>query len=153
MRAIMKPTATTRRLLPQFFAVALRRGEMKARTKQLKLKTAWVVTWVGSNTHKLTPVANLDHRKNARTVAAAVELLYAAEYYNGQEMLRYAKSPKDTPYRAKISVSQRVTCGHNPLLLARKVTNLKVEPTGKITWTEPPPEAELLRKLGSCDAS
>lgn len=120
---------------------------MKTRSKPLKLRSAWVITWFGSNTHKLPPVAILNYRKNARTVAEAVELLYATKYYNAEEKLRYAKSPKDNPYRALRSPFGRITCGHNPLLFARLVTDLKVEKDGLVTWTEPPSERELRQEL------
>jgi hypothetical protein len=115
--------------------------------RPLKLKSAWLVTWFGSNTHTLPPIAILDRRKNAKSVAEAVELLYAAKYYTSEEKLRYAKSRKENPYKAQISLFQRIACGHNPFLIARLVSDLKVDDNGELTWTEPPPENELRQRL------
>jgi hypothetical protein len=113
--------------------------------KPLGLKSAWIVTWFGSNTHKQPPVAILDRRKSARTVAEFVELLFATLKYDAEEKLRWTKSPRDNPYRARISPFQRITCGHNPLLFARLVTDLRIV-DGRLVWNEPEPEAVLRKR-------
>jgi hypothetical protein len=41
---------------------------------------------------------------------------------------------------------QRITCGHNPLLFARQVSDLRME-GDQLKWTEPPPESELRQQL------
>lgn len=114
--------------------------------KPLKLKRAWIVTWVGSNTHDEPPVAILDYRKSAKTVSQFVEQLFMVLKYTPEEQLRYTKSPKDNPYPAKIHPFERITCGHNPLLNVRLVSDLHMV-GDKLKWTEPPPDSERLQKL------
>lgn len=114
--------------------------------KPLKLKRAWVVTWFGSNTHTRPPVAVLDYRLGSRSVSDIVQLLFAVHYYTPEEQMRYIKSPKDNPYPAKVSLFQRITCGHNPLLFARQVGDLHMDGE-ELKWTEPPPESEMRQKL------
>jgi hypothetical protein len=63
----------------------------------LKLKSAWVVTWFGSDTHNEPPLALLDYRLSHRTIRDIVELLHAVERYTPEEQLRFVKSPKDNP--------------------------------------------------------
>jgi hypothetical protein len=122
------------------------KGPKPLKAKPLKLKSAWVVTWFGSNTHNKPPLAILDYRLSARSVRDIVQMLYAVERYTPEEQLRYVKSPKDNPYPAVMTQFQRITCGHNPLLFARQVSDLHMEGDG-LKWTEPPPESKLRRKL------
>jgi hypothetical protein len=114
--------------------------------KSLRLKRAWVVTWVGSNTHTQPVVAVLDYRLGAKSVRDIVKLLFAVQQYTPEEQLRYVKSPKDNPYPAAVSMFQRITCGHNPFLFARQVSDLRME-GDELKWTRPPPEGELRQKL------
>jgi hypothetical protein len=114
--------------------------------KSLKLKRAWIVTWCGSNTHRQPPVAVLDYRLSARRIQRIVELLYAVQKYTPEEQLRYVRSPKDNPYPANTSRFERITCGHNPFLFARQVSDLHVEGDA-LKWTEPPPEQQLRQQL------
>jgi hypothetical protein len=118
----------------------------RPKVKPLKLKSAWVVTWFGSNTHNEPPLAVLDYRLSHRAVRSIVQLLHAVECYTPEEQLRFVRSPKDNPYPASVSLFQRITCGHNPLLFARQVTDLHME-GDELKWTEPPPESELRQKL------
>ncbi len=118
----------------------------RAKVKPLKLKCAWVVTWFGSNTHTRPPIAVLDYRLGYRSVRDIVQLLFAVHQYTPEEQMRYVKSPKDNPYPAMVSLFQRVTCGHNPSLFARQVSDLHMEGE-ELKWTEPPPESEMRRKL------
>lgn len=113
----------------------------------LKAKSAWVVTWVGSNRQSEPPVAILNYRLSARSVREIVEVLFASSQYNAEEKLRLAKNPRDNPYPAETSPFQRITCGHNPFLFARLVSNLKADNDGNVTWTEPRPESELRQEL------
>jgi hypothetical protein len=114
--------------------------------KPLKLKSAWVVSWAGSHTRNRPPLAVLDYRLSHSTVRGIVELLYAVQSYTSEEQLRLVKSPKDKPYPASVSPFQRITCGHNPFLFARLVTNLHME-GDVLKWTEPPSERELRQTL------
>ena len=60
--------------------------------------------------------------------------------------LRWTKSPKENPYPAVVSPFGRITCGHNPLLVARVVKDLRLD-GNTLKWTEPPPYSELRQKL------
>jgi hypothetical protein len=115
-------------------------------TNPLKLKRAWIVTWFGSNRHTEPPLAILDYRLGSRRVAEIVQLLFAVHQYTPEERLRYVKWPKDNPYPATVSKFQRITCGHNPFLFARQVSDLHMEGVD-LRWTEPPSEQELRQKL------
>jgi hypothetical protein len=114
--------------------------------KPLKLKSAWVVSWVGSHMRNKPPLAVLSYRLSHWTVRGIVELLYAVECYTPEEQLRFVKFPKDNPYPASVSPFQRITCGHNPFLFARLVTDLHMQGDG-LKWTEPPSERALREKL------
>ena len=114
--------------------------------KPLKLKRAWIVTWVGSNRHTEPPVAVLDYRLGSGSVGEIVKLLFAVHQYAPEEQLRYVKSPKDNLYPATISKFQRITCGHNPFLFARQVSDLHMA-GDELKWTEPPSEQELRQQL------
>jgi hypothetical protein len=114
--------------------------------KPLKLKRAWLVTWVGSNTHKQPPLAILDYRLSPSSVLGIVELLYAVNRYTLEEQLRYVKSARDNPYPASKSQFGRIICGHNPFLFAREVTELHMGGV-ELKWTEPRPESELRQEL------
>ena len=113
--------------------------------KKLKSKRAWLITWQGINfTEKV--VAILSSRKSAETVAHFTEQYYIASTYSISEKITYAKSSKDNPYRVEfddingVPWSGRMTCGHNPFLVARIVTNLAVISDGdgneKLVWEE-----------------
>jgi hypothetical protein len=119
-------------------------------TKPLKLKRAWVVTWVGSNRHTEPPVAVLDYRLGSSRVAEIVQLLFAVHQYTPEEQLRYVKWPKDNPYPATVNKFQRITCGHNPFLFARHVSDLRMEGVD-LRWTEPPSEQEFLSSSSSLE--
>jgi hypothetical protein len=115
-------------------------------TNPLKLKRAWIVTWFGSNRHTEPPLAILDYRLGSRRVVEIVQLLFAVHQYTPEERLRYVKWPKDNPYPATVSKFQRITCGHNPFLFARQVSDLHMGGVD-LRWTEPPSEQELRQKL------
>lgn len=108
----------------------------------------WLVTWESINQedrikNKIAAIYN--PRWSSDRVELAVELLHAASQYTVGEQLQYANNKKFNPYPAISQVSQgapfRITCGHNPYLEARKVSNLKVtldaEGNEVVSWTEP----------------
>lgn len=118
---------------------------------ELEAKSAWLVTWEGTSGVPENPVvAILNYRMSASSVRDFVELLYVSLSYTPREKLLYATNPKDTPYPAAMTVFQRISCGHNPSLSARLVTNLKVI-DGKLTWKEPPSETERRKKVMAAD--
>jgi len=97
---------------------------------------AWLITWEGTNSSIADEnriVAILSSRKSVSKVADFVELLYLMSTSNAHEMACLANSPKKIPYKAKIQLinniphGDRITCGHNPFLYARKVTNLQIK--------------------------
>ena len=105
---------------------------------------AWLVTWKGSSERVERNgeiVSILDPSLGLETVRKHVERLYADNCYSLGERLDAARSGpnKHIPYPAqpvykKISIGGKpaplctgaITCGHNPYLLARKVTDLEV---------------------------
>jgi hypothetical protein len=66
--------------------------------------------------------------------------------YSPEEKLRCANSSTNNPYRADLHRFERICCGHNPWLYARRVSNLATD-EGRLTWTEPPSQAELRQQL------
>lgn len=114
--------------------------------KKLKSKRAWLISWQGTN-FKEEIVAILNSRKSAETVAHFTEQYYIASSYSLSEKITYAKSSKDNPYRVEfdeingVQWTGRMTCGHNPFLVARMVTNLSVTTDGdgyeELVWEEP----------------
>lgn len=99
--------------------------------KKLKSKRAWLITWEGTDTGSEV-VAILNYRRSSETVSIFVEQLYIASEYSNVEKLTYAKNIKDNPYRPEYDTidgtrwGSRMTCGHNPFLLARVVVNLAI---------------------------
>jgi hypothetical protein len=110
-----------------------------------KLKRAWLITWVGSNTHNDPPVAILNPNRGSASIRDMVELLYSTHYYSPAQKLAFAKSPSQNPHRATVGEFQRITCGHNPCLFARIVTNIGLNDDDDLEWTEPPP-VDVLRE-------
>ena len=110
---------------------------MTAKTTDVEMKSAWLVTWDGTSGVLGDPIAAiLNYRLSARSVRDFVELLYASLTYSPQEKLRFAKNPKTNPYRATMTLFQHIHCGHNPHLHARLVSGLNVT-EGTPTWIEP----------------
>lgn len=114
---------------------------------ELEAKSAWLITWDGTSGIPEDPVvAILNYRVSASCVRDFVGLLYVTLSHTAREKLLYAKNPKDTPYPATMTLFQKITCGANPWLYARLVTEIKVI-DGKLTWTEPPSDTERNKKL------
>src|ERR1035438_790623 len=105
-------------------------------------KSAWLVTWEGTSSAPENPVAAiLNYRMSASRVKDFVELLYVSLTCSPREKLIVAKNAKVNPYPAEMTLFQRIHCGHNPLLHARLVSELKVI-DGILNWTEPPSDTE-----------
>ena len=115
---------------------------------------AWVVTWdwMGDHAAVEDPVVEvLSARTSAEKVRRYVELRYIEKTASLREKLSYARynQPQKPPYPAVLERVGgvhwlgRITCGHNPWLLARLVDDLRVE-VGEdgedvLRWTERPP--------------
>lgn len=91
---------------------------------------AWIVTWEwGGDAAAVADkvAAILPARWGKERVASHVEFLYALTHSTVDELARYARTPKDNPYPAQADQNGWVTCGHNPFLLARPASDVKVE--------------------------
>ena len=115
--------------------------------KSLKIKSAWLVTWDGTKLPHERVITVLNYRMGAEKVREIIEQIYLIlANYTVREKLMYACTAQENPYRAQVHKFERVTCGHNPWLYARRVSNLSMKGDDLI-WTEPPSEAELHLKL------
>ena len=104
---------------------------------------AWLVTWdwAGDAAAVADKIASIfPPQWPDDTVKRHVECLYALATSTAQELAAYAKRPSDSPYRARWD-SPFISCGHNPFLVARRVSELKVVREGDgfeaISWREP----------------
>lgn len=113
--------------------------------KKTRLRSAWLVTRDGPGTASEV-VAILDYRKSAYQVRDFIEALYVIENYGIQEKLTYARARKNNPYPAEFGKVGGVrwhgciTCGHNPSLHGRPVTDLRINHDAagqeKLEWKE-----------------
>jgi hypothetical protein len=104
-------------------------------------------TWDGTNPPDDRIVAVLSHRLSGKRVRDFVEQLYIVlAKYSQSEKLACAKAAKGNPYPALLEDFERITCGHNPWLYARRVTDLEVR-EGCLRWREPLSVAEMRRRL------
>lgn len=117
------------------------------------LKTAWLVTWVGTEPHARVEkekqiVAVLNYRWTGERVRSLVEQLYLSSENSVWEMIKAARNRRENPYPAEFERFQGIPwrdsihCGHNPSLHARKVRNLRVvvleDGSSKPDWDEIP---------------
>ena len=105
---------------------------------------AWLITWQWSGEHARVRdplVAILSSRKSRSSIAELVEFLYLRASGEAADLAYYANRRKLLRYPAQIDQNCRITCGHNPWLYARVVSNLSVEAnadrTEVIRWREP----------------
>ena len=123
----------------------------------------WLVTWesAGSHAHRDDRIVTiLSGRFSGERIRELVELLYVNAAFDLHGRLAYAKRSSNTPYPARFVTAEgiqqvdRVHCGHNPYLYARKVRNLRVELNGageeQLVWDEFPPlnMREILKRMG-----
>lgn len=115
---------------------------------------AWLITWdwIGEHAKVEDPVVDiLSSRISAEAVRNYVERIYIAQTASLREKLEFAQynSPTRPIYPAEFATfgrrgtyQGRITCGHNPSLLARKVYNLRididVEGNEALLWDETP---------------
>jgi hypothetical protein len=91
-------------------------------------RSAWLVTWDGTKASENKVAAIFNHRLSDRRVRELVEMLYIAIVVRSDsERLLYAKSSKNNPYPAQLQNFERITCGHNPWLYARRVSDLSIK--------------------------
>ena len=102
----------------------------------------WLVTWQFDNKPELI-AAVLDSRRGTGFVLDFVEIMYSHSNQSVAGLRMNAAHRRNVPYRAQVELSERITCGHNPHLFARKVSDFKVR-TGEdanteiVSWVEPP---------------
>jgi hypothetical protein len=115
-----------------------------------KPTSAWLVTWEGADPDHPdygSVVAVLNFRYTARKVAVTIEQLYMVlSSYTGGEKLAYARDPRNNPCPAEADRFSRITCGHNPWLYGRMVSNLREE-AGELKWDEPLSPREIMTKF------
>jgi hypothetical protein len=118
-----------------------------AQKTNAEAKSAWLVTWEGTSSVSEDPVAAiLNYRMSVSRVKDFVGLLYASFKYSHREKLLVAKNVKANPYPATMTLFQHVHCGHNPLLHARLVSELKVV-DGILKWKEPPSDTKRRARI------
>jgi hypothetical protein len=113
--------------------------------------SAWLVTWEHAAGHvkpQEKVAAVLSPRLSGQKVLEVVELLYANAEYDPSDRIAIAKSRKNNPYKAEFGWLEgmrwegHIVCGHNPMLEARRVRNLRAVPnaTGqeRFDWDERP---------------
>ncbi len=106
---------------------------------------AWLVTWDWMSNQAIVAdhiAAILSPRWSIQRVAHTVEFLYIKRTACASDMAAYARRPTSHPYRVEGDFNGRMSCGHNPWLFARLVSDLKVSADPKtgletITWMEP----------------
>ena len=119
--------------------------------RKSRLGSAWLITWEGTNPPKdqrKRVVAILSGRASSERVREYVEQLHIEILYSLHEKVTYARNRKANPYPAEfiridgVQWVWRITCGHNPHLVARKVKNLKFVETAldieSLQWEELP---------------
>lgn len=111
---------------------------------------AWLLTWVYHKSKVQEEiVAVLSSRKSDKTVSELVEFIVLRANSSVINMAYYANRRDKLVYKASTSQlingvphGERVLCGHDPWLYARKVTDFKVDFDEKsneeiVSWREP----------------
>jgi hypothetical protein len=119
--------------------------------RKLTLGSAWLITWEGTNPPKAQRkrvVSVLSGRTSSERVREHVEQLHVELLYSLHEKVTYARDRKANPYPAEfvrldgVQWGGRITCGHNPHLVARKVKTLRivrgVQGVERLEWEELP---------------
>ena len=114
------------------------------------MKLAWLVTWEtrgdGVDPPPRGVAAILLPHISSQTVQRLMERIYAYECYDEAELLECARDPGHNPYRAVSEVVDGyrflVTCGDNPYLRARYVSDLNLQSdedgVRRLAWVEQP---------------
>lgn len=114
---------------------------------------AWLITWKWHGEHAKIEkplVGIISSRRGEKFIADFVEQVYLMETSTIEEIVRWANRKKDRPYKVKtveiinnVPHGDRITCGLNPHIYARIVTDFKVvldldNKIEKLSWKEPP---------------
>lgn len=91
-----------------------------------KTRIMWVATWEGTdiNSSENDIVIFLPPSMNFDTVGETLELLYMVAKGHKDEKITYATKRKNLSptFRYRVSSNGTVSCGHNPQLVARRVS-------------------------------
>lgn len=103
-----------------------------------KKDKAWLITWE-SNGERIIPnnkkiISIRNSNISSENIKEFIEYYYASIAYSPLEMVEKFKKAKGNfnPYPAKygsingVEYTGRITCGHNPYIFARIVSNLKI---------------------------
>lgn len=116
----------------------------------VKMKSAWLITWEWIGEHAAVDkkiVAVINYRRSSSYIKDMVEQFYISIKYNTREKAACAKDSHANPYPAHygnlrgVPWHGRITCGHNPYLYARLVSNVRLERKGNdsiVVWDERP---------------
>jgi hypothetical protein len=111
---------------------------------------AWLITWEYTRNLQDSIVAILSSRKSDTSITELVEFIYLKATSSAEDLVYYTNRLNRIPYKAEktqmindVPHGDRIICGHNPFLYARKVTDLKVAVNHEqgletISWKEPP---------------
>ena len=110
---------------------------------------AWLLTWEGTDPHVSDGnnkiLAILSSRRSAAFIEDLVDILYSrsvdSAYYTARVANKRRQCRKELI--ATFSANDRIFYGRNPMVFARRVSDLKVvrneiEGTETITWMDPP---------------
>ena len=111
---------------------------------------AWLITWEGTSpkiTDENRIIGIIGSRRSDSFVADLVEFIYARNSSSVTDMAYIANRPKERPYPAEknqlinnLPHGERIICGHNPWIYARKVKALKTtvhDGSEVVSWQEP----------------
>lgn len=110
---------------------------------------AWLITWEGTGVtdeHKL--VGMYSFRRGDAFICELIEFLYLSHYANASQMSWLTNRPSQKTYKARgvfvnnVPVAGRVTCGRDPCIYARLVSELdcltdEARDMEILTWREP----------------
>jgi hypothetical protein len=119
----------------------------------MTIRSAWVVYWVAADgNHNHDVVAVFDPRKSERNIEEFVLEYYISQIASVKEKLNYCSRKADFPYQVQyddvdgVRCANRMTCGHNPFIVAERVRNLTLvndDGVERLTWDSlPKPTAE-----------
>ena len=100
------------------------------------MKTAWLITWKWFGDHAAVEddvVAIVSYRRSGSYIKDLMENLYIEKTSSFSEKLAYAKDRKAIPYPASyftingVPWMESISCGANPFLFGRLVSNVRVE--------------------------
>lgn len=108
---------------------------------------AWLITWEGAGDHVEVGeriAAILNSRWSSDRVASYMQFVHDQAEFTLREYIGYLNRPSARPYKSDPGgfASPYLHCGHNPHLVARPVSGLRLEEdpneeTETIFWTEP----------------